>query len=74
MKTIRIEFQGFVETDPSELTFAYIGPLQYKPYINGLEYISLSENERQSYVLHTSYECISNYNDKEEYLSVVVVD
>lgn len=74
MKTIRIEFKGFVETDPSELTFAYIGPLQYKAYINGLEYISLSENERQSYVLHDSYELLSNYNDKEEHISIKVID
>lgn len=73
MKAIRIEFHGFVETDPSEVTFAYIGPFQYKPYINGLEYINLSENERQSYVLHTSYECLSNYNEKEEYTNIQIV-
>lgn len=73
-KKIRIEFKGFIETDPSEVTFAYIGPFDWKPYINGLEYIKLSENEKTSYVLWAGYESLSNYDEKQEEIYVKVIE
>ena len=69
-KRMTIMFSGWIECNPDQTTFQYIGPEQYGlmstgKVITGTEFMSLSENEQGNYILEDLGQAITYSVDGE---------
>ena len=77
---IIVEFSGWVECDSDKVKFEYIGPEQYGLMstggsITGTEWLKLSEDDRDDYILEDCIEAQKTALDGSlEYLDVIVVN
>tara|TARA_B100000085_G_scaffold61107_1_gene53951 strand:- start:232 stop:495 length:264 start_codon:yes stop_codon:yes gene_type:complete len=66
-----LEFSGWVECDPDKTTFQYIGGAAlrndpgFKEIITGAEYLDLTEDERDCYILEDLGQAYTNSLDGE---------
>lgn len=52
MNKIIVEFNGWVEADPANIMFQYIGEMAAtEALISGTDYLKLDEEERSNYIL-----------------------
>ena len=77
---IIVEFSGWVECDSDKVMFEYIGPEQYGLMstgrsITGAEWLKLSEDDRDNYILEDCIEAQKTALDGSlEHLDVIIVD
>ena len=77
---IIVEFSGWVECDSDKVKFEYIGPEQYGLMstggsITGTEWLKLSEDDRDNYLLEDCTEAQKTALDGSlEHCDVIIVD
>ena len=79
-KKIIVEFGGWVECDSSRVLFQYIGDkhgddVRRWPVITGNEWLKLSEDDRDDYILENCIEAQKTSVDGSyEHIDVIIVD
>jgi hypothetical protein len=80
MTKIIVEFSGWVECDSDKVMFQYIGPEQYGLMstggsITGTEWLKLSEDDQDNYILEDCIEAQKTALDGEyEHMDVIMVN